>query len=523
MFVLKHSFVFVFAFCLLMVGTSHDAGAQTPLKTELVASGFNRPLYVTSPPKDFKRLFVVEQRGEIKIIKKGVILPAPFIDLTGKVSQSGNERGLLGMAFHPDYGNNGFFYVNYTKQNGGETVVERYKVSGANPDLGDPASGLIILGPISQPFSNHNGGNIQFGPDGKLYIGLGDGGSAGDPDCRAQRGNTLLGKMLRINDDGTVPADNPFVGNATVLDEIWALGLRNPWRYSFDRETGDLYIGEVGQNSLEEIDFQPASSTGGENYGWKVMEGTSCFSGVNCPAGTPPCNDPSLLLPILEYSHSLGRCSVTGGYVYRGCAVPDLQGSYFFADFCTAEIWTFEYDGQNLTNLQNRNSELNSTGAIDFITSFGEDSDGEIYVVDQGTAANTGEIFKIVPDVAPAFEDLGFGKDGTGGLVPVLDICGFLNTGDTALMRLRDAFPNSNSLLVASFTQGQLPIFGGFLIPGLPTNLLFFFPTDNEGKIILAIQGGGGPLDVYFQYIILDPGASAGKSFSNAIKAMFQP
>jgi hypothetical protein len=310
------------------------------------------------------------------------------------------------------------------------------------------------------------------------------------------------------------------VGDGTLLDPIWALGVRNPWRFSFDRGLGDLYMGDVGQGSWEEIDYQPASSGGKENYGWKSMEGFHCYNTTNCPVGTPPCNDPGLTLPILEYDHSGGKCSVTGGYVYRGCAIPDLQGTYFYADYCSAQIWSFRYDGIMITGFQERTAELDPGGSlsIDTITSFGEDGDGEIYIVDQG-----GEIFKIVPDAPAPFEDLGFAKAGTGGLEPKLEICGLTGTGDTAVLRLRNAKPGSACAIFVSLSSGALPLLGGTLVPGLPATLIQFANTGPQGFLAFPFAGGGGPFDAYIQFLIDDPGATQNVAFSNAVKAIFQP
>jgi glucose/arabinose dehydrogenase len=382
-----------------------DAGA---LSTQRVASGLNRPIQVTAPAGD-SRLFIVEQRGVIKILKFGAVLSTPFLDIDSKIpNTAGNdERGLLGLAFHPDYANNGYFFVNYINLSN-DTVVERYKVSDANPDVADPSSDKLII-TVDQPFSNHNGGDLQFGPnDGYLYIGLGDGGASDDPGDRGQCLNTLLGKMLRIDIDVPmdatpyeIPPDNPWVdGDPGTRDEIWARGLRNPWRYSFDSLTGDLYIGDVGQDDLEEIDFQPADSPGGENYGWRIMEGTDCFGNSNCDDPPLTCNDPNLTLPIHEYPHAVGF-SVTGGFVYRGSVIPDIQGVYFFADFGTAKIWSFRYDGENLTEFTDRTAELAPGGglSISSISSFGEDGFGELYIVDRDGTTN-GEVFKILPDAS---------------------------------------------------------------------------------------------------------------------------
>ena len=322
------------------------------------------------------RLFLTIRTGRIVILENGAVRPQPFLDIHDKTTTDG-ERGLLSTAFHPQYAENGFFFVNYTNIQG-DTVIARYQVSASDPDRADPASGRILL-IIEQPFSNHNGGQVQFGPDGYLYIGMGDGGSAYDPACRAQDPATLLGKMLRIDVDQNVagppyygiPASNPFRGAGDPPDEVWASGLRNPWRFSFDRETGDLWIGDVGQDRREEIDFQPVSSRGGENYGWKVMEGTLCSSSSSCPASTPACGSNAYTLPVLEYSHD-AACSVTGGYVYRGGSLPQLRGSYIFGDLCSGAIWAAERSGGGFTV-------RTVSGQIQQLTTFGEDANGELY------------------------------------------------------------------------------------------------------------------------------------------------
>ncbi|MDH4033746.1 MAG: PQQ-dependent sugar dehydrogenase, partial [candidate division Zixibacteria bacterium] len=363
--------------------------ADTPLTTQLVAFGFNQPVFLCAAPGDTTRLFVVEQRGRIRIIKNGSLLSTPFLDIDAYVRSSGSEQGLLGMAFHPDYAVNGYFYVNYTSEPNGDTRVARFQVS-ADPDLADDSSQSTLL-TLDQPYSNHNAGMLAFSPiDGYLYIGLGDGGSGGDPSNLAQDSTYLLGKMLRIDVDGgspyAIPPSNPWYGHPTVRNEIWAFGLRNPWRYGFDRLTGDLYIADVGQGEWEEIDFQSMSSSGGENYGWRLKEGTHCYHpSVNCEDGV------TLVEPVYEYSHSGGNCSITGGYVYRGCAIPDLQGAYFFADYCSGRVWSFRYDGATVSDFTDRTAEVGQSPWT--IASFGEDARGELYIVN-----HSGAIYKIVPD-----------------------------------------------------------------------------------------------------------------------------
>jgi glucose/arabinose dehydrogenase len=338
--------------------------------------GLTEPVYLTYANGDSSRLFIVEQPGTIRIWREGQLLPQPFLDIQDLVNDEASERGLLGLAFHPDYPNNGQFFVNYTDVNG-DTVVARYRVSD-DPDRADPASAQTVLA-VDQPYANHNGGDLVFGPDGYLYIGLGDGGSAGDPQNNAQNLGSLLGKMLRIDvnqDPYGVPNDNPFVQQGGARPEIWAYGLRNPWRYSFDRATRDLFIADVGQNQIEEVDFQPADSRGGENYGWRFMEGSGPYKG-SAPDGLIP--------PVTEYTHAEGGCSITGGYVYRGQALPALDGVYFFGDYCTGYIWSLRRTASGAWEKQ-----LFLESGLR-ISSFGEDPAGELYVVHHG-----GTVYQLV-------------------------------------------------------------------------------------------------------------------------------
>ncbi|HUF18545.1 MAG TPA: PQQ-dependent sugar dehydrogenase, partial [Thermoanaerobaculia bacterium] len=307
--------IFRILFTAALVVCFQGAGKAQTIDVVQVAAGLANPVGITNAADGSGRLFINEQRGRILIFSGNEILATPFLDIRSIVGCCG-ERGLLSVAFHPQYVSTGFFFVNYTDLSG-NTVVARYTRSSSDPNQADPASAMLIIR-IEQPFGNHNGGQIQFGPDGYLYVGMGDGGAAGDPGNRSQNLSTLLGKILRIDVDSespyAIPSDNPFRETASARPEIWSYGLRNPWRFSFDRATGDMFIGDVGQNALEEINFEPAGQ-GGANYGWRRMEGTRCFDPAN------NCNDGTLVLPILEYGRSDG-CSVTGGYRYRGSAFP---------------------------------------------------------------------------------------------------------------------------------------------------------------------------------------------------------
>lgn len=333
-----------------------------------VATGLSSPVYVADAGDVAGRLYVVEQGGRIVVIEAGAVRPAPFLDIADRVT-AGGERGLLSVAFPADYPATGRFFVDYTDLNG-DTVIERYERS-ADGSAADPTSGRILL-TIEQPASNHNGGLVLFGPDGYLYVGMGDGGGGGAEN--GQRRDTLLGKLLRIDVSGAgryvVPADNPFLADPAVRDEIWALGLRNPWRFSFDRETGDLWIGDVGAGTWEEIDFQAASSRGGENYGWSVLEGPACFA--------QPCDTSAYVAPVAAYRHGQDDCAVVGGYVYRGAAFPELRGTYLYGDYCSGRIW-----GLPAADAPSGSAEprlLLESGLR--LSSFGQDRDGELYLTD---------------------------------------------------------------------------------------------------------------------------------------------
>ncbi len=351
---------------------AHAAATWNRVLTNLAS-----PVDITHAGDGSGRLFVAQQGGRIRVIKDGVLQATPFLDL-GALTAANGEQGLLGIAFHPQYATNGRFVVNYTRAGDGATVIARYTASVANPDGADPASAVILL-TIAQPYGNHNGGAVKFGPDGFLYIGMGDGGSANDPEGRAQDRTSLLGKLLRIDIDGgtpyAIPPGNPWANGTGGRAEIFALGLRNPWRMSFDRVTGDFWTGDVGQGAQEEIDFLAAGTGAGANFGWRVVEGTSC-TGL---AGPVACNSATLTAPVITYSHNLG-CSVTGGFVYRGTEVPSLAGRYVYGDFCSGRLWAATRNGAAWTAAQ-----LGDTAFG--ISAFGEDEAGELYFADYGSGS----------------------------------------------------------------------------------------------------------------------------------------
>ena len=365
------------ALALLPLVTTAALAQQLELRH--VVSGLASPVGIAHAGDT--RLFLVQQGGRIVIFDGTRLLPTPFLDVASLISTNGSERGLLGLAFHPRYAQNGFFFIWYTDLQGDVTIA-RFTRSAGDANRADPASRLVVLEIAHSRYANHNGGQLAFGPDGHLYLGTGDGGSGGDPENRAQNLTDLLGKMLRLDVDGgatyAIPPSNPFAGRSSARGEIWAYGLRNPWRFSFDRATGDLWIADVGQGSIEEIDFQPATSIGGENYGWRRMEGTRCFN------PSTNCSDPSFVLPVIEYGHTNDACSVTGGYVYRGTRYPGFAGMYFYGDYCNGVIWGARPERGTLATRQ-----LADTNFL--ISTFGEDVAGELYVAD-----HRGTIYQLV-------------------------------------------------------------------------------------------------------------------------------
>ena len=405
--------------------------AQTVIDTKrIISTGLVYPTCITHAPGDSTRLFVLEKAGRIRIINlaTNALVATSFLDIDALVTggaSTGDEQGLLGMAFDPNYATNGQFYVYYTGT--GTNNLARYTVS-SNPNVANSAG--VVMMTWADPYTNHNGGWIEFGPDGNLYMGTGDGGSANDPGNRAQNLSEKLGKLHRIKPSTggvapyyTIPSDNPFVGGATTADDtVWSSGMRNPWRCSFDRATGDLWIADVGQNAVEEINFQAAGTGAGRNYGWRCTEGGSSTGLTGCTFGSP------LLTPAIHvYSHvagTTGGYSISGGVVYRGCRIPDLRGTYFFADYVNANIWSFRYVNGVKSEFQNRNAALGTSvegGVVNQVVTFGEDEDGEVYIADHG-----GQIYKIIP------------ASGDGPCIPPLvgdlDLNGAVNGADLGLL-----------------------------------------------------------------------------------------
>ena len=448
------------------------------------------------------RLFIVDKFGTIEIIDTfGTAYPNPFLDISGQITTN-SERGLLGLAFHPNYSTNGFFYVNYTDING-NTTISRFSVSAGNPDLANTASEQILL-TINQPFSNHNAGDITFGPDGYLYITSGDGGSGGDPLGNGQNTQTLLGKILRIDVDGgspyAIPPSNPFVGDPNVLDEIWSYGLRNPWRFSFDDLTGDLWIADVGQNDWEEVNFQASTSTGGENYGWRCYEGNQVFNNSGCPTAG------NLTFPVFEYDHNTGS-SISGGFVYRGNKYPCLYGKYICMDYVSDHLWTIEPDGNGgwISNFYNNNNFILGNG----IVSFGQDASGELYA-----CSVSGNIYKIEVDcfetsqldikvlLEGPYDSNGQMHPNLQGLIPLAQpysIAPFNYLGteilssipsnmvDWVLIELRTGTPNLTGTrnTLTSATQAAMLLSDGSVVDTNGSPLSFDLDLDTEYYVVI--------------------------------------
>jgi len=504
---------------LLLAFLAPGLQAQT-LKATFVVGGLARPSWVGAVPGD-SRVFALEQDGRVRIVQGSQLLATPFLDINPIVGSLGNEQGLLGMAFDPNYASNGFFYVSYTDNNGA-SVVARYTNQPPSSNSADPASAQLIFGPLAQPQSNHNGGCIRFGPDGMLYLGLGDGGAANDTGAghdalvgNGQSMSTYLGKLLRIDpaNPAVPPAGNPFPTSAVPL--AWDLGLRNPWRFSFDSATGELYLGDVGQNAWEELDVEPAGA-GGNDYGWRCMEGSHCTGLTGCSCGAA-----GLVLPVHEYAHTSGNCAIIGGDVYRGQGIPLLQGAYIFGDYCSGRIWTLVYSGGQVTQLTDRTAQL-APGighSIANPVAFGSDGLGEILVLDQAG----GEIYRVGETcTAPTtycqagYNSTGFPANitftGNGSL-----LANNLNiSAITCPPSVTGLFIYGNGQQLTVLGNGWLCIASGLVRgPVIQTNA---FGDANWHPDLPTLQGAGPGIPKNFQFWYRDPlGGGAQFNLSDAL------
>ncbi len=495
---------------------------------ERVALSLQRPVTVTHAPGDATRLFVAEKPGRIRFVRNGSVVNPAFLDHLAFVNDAG-EGGLLGLAFHPDYENNGYFYISYTAGSGnGDSVVSRFSVSASDPDLADPASETIIWGPLPQQHQGHKAGDLHFGPDGKLYLSIGDGSVGGDPDNHAQDLTDPRGKILRFDVDlpwPHIPTDNPFLSDPAALDEIWSLGLRNPWRFSIDSATGDMYIGDVGQSAREEISFEAGGSPGGTNFGWKCREGTTCFGTGNCS-----CTNPILTDPVHEYDHTDG-CSVIGGMVYRGTALPGMVGRYIFADFCTWRMWSFEMVGGVATDLREHTADLDPGDgtALRYPAAFGEGIDGEIYVVHH----YGGELWKIVPDCGP--DNYCTANANSSGSAASMTSTGSASVSSNDLTLFCTSAPSGQfGLFFYGPGQTQFPLGDGVLcVTGGIYRLSPPVMTSGSGSASRALDIAAPPSPAgqitpgsswNFQFWVRDPGfGTSGYNLSDGLSVTFCP
>lgn len=464
----------VLSLCVSLMGPVVSVDAAPAVQVRLQALWrVSQPTTIENAGDGTGRLFILEKTGKLRVVRDGILRSTPFLDLSSKVSTE-SERGLLGIAFPPDFVSKQYFYVDYTDA-AGDTVVARFDVSAGDPDVADPASERLIL-KVSQPYANHNGGQLAFGPDGYLYVALGDGGSSGDPAGNAQNPGVLLGKILRIDPESTapaagyaVPSDNPFVGASGYRPEIWALGVRNPWRFSFDTDTGDLWIADVGQGAWEEIDFQPAASAGGQDYGWDYYEGTHPY-----PPGSTAKPTAGLTFPVYEYDHVTGGHSVTGGYVYRGIAYPAFAGLYFFADFEWGKIWAMDPADHSVTTLLDDGS-LWST--------MGQDEDGGLYIADY----LSGLVYRIV--------------DGAQPPAATLTRLSGPTRYETAMAIATDAFPSGATTAVIVTGEDFPDAVCASALAGAVDGPLLLTRKDSLPSGLLGLLGPSG-LDVGGVYVI---------------------
>lgn len=507
----------------LLTAAALPAQAQT-LRSKLVVGGLQRATWVGGLPNDPTRLWALEQDGRVRVVNNGALVATPVLDINPLVGSFGNEQGLLSLAFDPGFTANGLFYLSYTDNNG-SSVVARYALSAPGSNTADPNSAQLIFGPQPQPQSNLNGGCIAFGPDGMLYLGLGDGGGANDTGTghssggNGQSGSSYLGKLLRVDpaNPAVAPAGNPFPSSTNPL--TWASGLRNPWRFSFDEATGELYLADVGQNSAEEINLQPAG-LGGSNYGWRCMEGNSCTGLSGCI-----CNDPALTLPLHTYSHAGGLCAVIGGVVYRGSSIPALQGSYFFADYCSGRIWTLVQSGGVVQSIVDRTTQLAPGGllGIQNPVCFGSDALGNVYILDQ----TGGEIFRIeelcsVPSVYCV------STPNSTGFAASISAIGSPSLSQNNLSILTVTCPsNVTGLYFYGSAQAQVPLGNGFRCIGGSIVRLPVIQTDAFGDAVQTVLPGSIPglapgVTRYFQFWYRDPqGGGAGFNLSDGLCVPF--
>jgi len=487
---------------------AQDAPLELPLLgAQLVAGGFDGPTWAGSPPGDGGRIFVLEREGRIRLVKDGTLLATPFLDLTDKVD-TGAQGGLLGLAFHSDFERNGWFYVYYSI-GGKSSVLERYTVSAHQPDLADPGSVLQLIAPLAEPLQYHMGGGLAFGPDGRVYVAIGDTRDAPLASCAAQRLDSLLGKLLRLEDDGGIPADNPFVGVPGARPEIWDLGLRQPFRIAFDRDTGDLFIGDVGDLLREEVELHPGGAPGGINWGWPVMEGELCTGAPQCAAW--PCPSPDYALPAYSYTHEGHACCVLGGGVYRGGLLPALEGAYVYGDYCTKGIFALQLSGGLVIGQQSLDLAVPG-GAFDELVFVGTDADGELLLLDhEYGAAGKGELWRVG---LASFTDLGGSLGGatlagTGQALP----------GSALTFSLGNAKPGAPAHLVVGVGLLGLPFKGGVMLPTVGLVLSGLAVGSTGGLTLVTTWPGGVPAGtpVVMQWWIQDPAGPAGFAASNAL------
>jgi glucose/arabinose dehydrogenase len=498
--------------------------AQT-LKSTFVVGGLSQPSWVGAVPGDTARFFALEQDGRVRIVQGSTLLATPFLDIDPIVGSLGTEQGLLGMAFDPNYTSNGFFYLSYTDNNGA-SVVARYTNVPPSSNTADPASAQIVFGPLAQPQNNNNGGCIRFGPDGYLYLGLGDGGAANDTGAghatggNAQSMNTYLGKLLRIDpaNPGVAPAGNPFPASSIPL--AWDLGLRNPWRFSFDASSGDLYISDVGQNAWEELDFEPAGSPGGFDYGWRCMEGAHCTGLTGCT-----CSAPTLTLPVHEYAHSSGNCAIIGGDVYRGSAIPTLSGAYMFADYCSGRIWTLVYAAGQVTQLVDRTVELapGAGHAISNPVAFGTNGYGEILILDQAG----GDVYIVGEICTPPSTYCQGGYNSTGFPANISCTGNGSLTLNTLQLNTTTCPPSVPGIYIYGEGQVQVPFGNGWLCSATNLRRLPVVVTNSSGDVhyhpdLSTLPGLAPGVAKNFQFYYRDPaGGGAQCNTSDALHVVF--